>query len=156
MNNNLLPGSDTDSDHKVTKPPMDEDRAMVTLSATLIFLVAVGFAVLVLVSCGGSMTSPPSGTAMSGQVTTIVTDPPTCGVPNGPFTHVWVTITKVTAHINANASDTDSDWQTLVDLSSNPKQIDLFSLASPACVLPSSGRRRACRLVITSKSESTC
>jgi len=116
---------------------MSDDRAVAALSAALLFLVAAGF--VILVSCGGVTTSPPSGTGMSGQVTTILTDPPTCSVPYGPFTHVWVTVTKVMAHISASASDTDSGWQTLVDLSSNPRQIDLFSLASPACVLTQLG-----------------
>jgi hypothetical protein len=48
-----------------------------------------------------------------------------------------VTITKVTAHINGDAGPSDSGWQTLVDLTSGPKQIDLMSLAEsgPSCLL---------------------
>jgi hypothetical protein len=123
---------------------MAEDRQLKYLSLALAFLLVVGVAV-VLISCGavgsnsGVGGNPGAASTMSGQVTTILTDPPTCIAPNGLFTHVWVTVTKVRAHISASASDTDSGWQTLVDLSGNPRQIDLFSLASPACVLTQLG-----------------
>lgn len=93
-----------------------------------------------LINCGSNGGGTSSNIAPStGQVSTFLTDPPTCGAPNGPFTHVWVTITKITANINASAADTDSGWQTLVDLTSGPQQIDLFSLASPTCVLTQLG-----------------
>lgn len=41
------------------------------------------------------------------------------------FSHVYVTITKIEANISATSN---SGWQTLVDLSSDPKQVDLLSL----------------------------
>ena len=122
---------------------VDKDRAVAAFSAFLFFLVAAGY--VILVSCGGVGSNPRAGnnsgaaSSMSGQVTTILTDPPTCGAPNGPFTNVWVTVTKVTAHLSASATETDSGWQTLVDLSGNPMQVDLFSLATPACVLTQLG-----------------
>jgi uncharacterized protein DUF4382/carboxypeptidase family protein len=92
-----------------------------------------------LVSCGGG-SSTSGGSSMSGTVTTNLSDPPMCSVnEGGTFAHAWVTITKVTAHINADAQPTDSGWVTLVDLTSAPKQIDLLSLASTTCVLTQLG-----------------
>lgn len=89
--------------------------------------------VLTLISCGGGTTSTPTPAAKTGTITTSISDPPSCAFA---FDHVYVTVTKVTANISSTASDTDSGWVTLVDLSSNPKQIDLLHLAgSGACVL---------------------
>ncbi len=99
-------------------------------------LVALGF----LISCGGGSTPPPTSTT-TGTVTTSIGDPSTCSPPNGPYQAVWVTITKVTAHINGDASPSDSGWQTLVDLTGSPMQVELFSLqqTSLTCVLKSLG-----------------
>jgi hypothetical protein len=76
-------------------------------------LVAVGFAVAV--------------------VTTTISDPPSCALA---FDHVYVTVTKVTAHISSSADESASGWVTLVDLTGSPMQIDLLHLpGSGACVL---------------------
>lgn len=112
-------------------------RVFVALSLAAFLLVVAGLAVWM--SCGGGNTSSMGTPSTTGQVTTILTDPPTCAAPNGEFSNVWVTVTKITANLSATAADTDSGWQTLVDLTSNPKQVDLFSLASPACVLTQLG-----------------
>ncbi len=110
-------------------------RSYFSLGFFLGALVALGF----LISCGGSSTPAPSQN--SGTVTTTISDPSICSPPNGDVEDVWVTITKVTAHINGNASPTDSGWQTLVDLTSSPMQVELFSLAqtSLTCVLKTLG-----------------
>lgn len=101
------------------------------------FLAGAMLAVAVLVSCGGSSTSsmPTTGTA-----NVSMTDPATCNGPTG-LQHVFVTVTKVAANINADAGPTDSGWQTLVDLTSSPMQIDLLSLANPTttCLLKQLG-----------------
>jgi len=95
-------------------------------------LITVGL----IISCGSStQTSSPT----MASVTTSITDPPSCGAPGGPFQNVWVTITKVTANLSSTAAVTDSGWVTLVDLSNNPQQIDLLSLASTTCVLTQLG-----------------
>jgi hypothetical protein len=88
----------------------------------------------VLISCGGTTSPPPSQASTTGTVTTSIGDPPTCSLSTS---QVWVTITKVTAHINGDAGPSDSGWQTLVDLTRGPKQIDLISLAEsgPSCLL---------------------
>ncbi len=83
-----------------------------------------------------------STTTSGGTVTTSMSDPPVCKnstSPMGPFSNVWVTVTKVTANINGDAGSSDSGWVTLLDLSSSPKQIDLFSTVSTTCVLTQLG-----------------
>src|SRR5690349_18389083 len=92
-------------------------------SASVSRAAAVSLALVVLASCGSSTHS--SAPTMTGTVTTSISDPPTC---MAQFSNVWVTITKVTAHINGDASPGDSGWVTLVDLTSSPMQIDLLSL----------------------------
>ncbi len=93
------------------------------------FLLGAIAMAVALVSCGGGSTPA----APTGTVNVSMTDPATCNGPTG-FSHVYVTVTKVTANINADASPTDSGWQTLVDLTSSPMQIDLLSLANPTSV----------------------
>jgi uncharacterized protein DUF4382 len=81
----------------------------------------LGLGGLMALSCGGGM----STSSTAGTVTTSLSDPPTC---TNSFGHVYVTITKVTAHINADAGPNDSGWQTLVDLTGSPMQVDLLTL----------------------------
>lgn len=93
-----------------------------------------------LLRCGGSASTgsntTPTGT---GAVTMSLSDPAICAAPNGPYAHVWVTITKVTANVSSGAGPNDSGWVTLLDLTNNPKQIDLLSLASTTCLLTQLG-----------------
>ena len=96
-------------------------------------LIAIGL----LTGCGSTRTQ--TTTPGTGSVTTLLSDPPTCAAPGGQFQNVWVTITKVTANISSSAAPTDSGWVTLADLTANPKQIDLLSLASTTCVLTQLG-----------------
>jgi hypothetical protein len=101
-------------------------------------LLAVVFALAVmvglLVSCGGGTTSSTSPTpSMTGNITTTISDPPSCALA---FDHVYVTVTKVTANISSSAEESASGWVTLADLTESPKQIDLLNLpGSGACVL---------------------
>jgi hypothetical protein len=83
-------------------------------------------------SCGGNnATQPPP--SLTGTVRTTISDPPSCAIA---YDHVYVTVTKVTAHISSSASDTESGWVTLVDLTSAPLQVDLLHLpGSGTCVL---------------------
>lgn len=85
----------------------------------------LSFAVAAMISCGGSTTS--SNNPTTGTVQTSLSDPPTCSqLPNGMgLAHVYVTITKVEANLSATG---DSGWQTLVDLTGSPKQVDLMTL----------------------------
>ena len=112
---------------------MRERRHGFRYYASLMSLAGGLLTLAMLISCGGN--GPQTTPSLSGTVTTSISDPPTCQAPSGPFSNVWVTITKVTAHINADAGSSDSGWVTLVDKTSSPKQIDLLSLASTTCVL---------------------
>lgn len=95
-------------------------------------LLCVSAVVLALMSCGGSTTTP-TPAAKTGTITTSISDPPSCAFA---FDHVYVTVTKVTANISTTADESGSGWVTLVDFTSNPKQIDLLHLAGAgACVL---------------------
>ncbi len=98
----------------------------------------LGIAALVvaatLVGCGSSTT--PTAPGVTGTVQTTISDPPSCATSYDGYDHVYVTVTKVTAHISSTASETDSGWVTLVDLSSSPKQIDLLHLpGAGTCIL---------------------
>jgi len=96
----------------------------------------------IIVSCGGSSTGS-MGTGMStgmGTVNVTLSDPPSCTPPNGQFTHVYVTVRSVQAHIDPNATDSSSGWQELApQLTSQPMQIDLFSKPQTTCVLAQLG-----------------
>ena len=96
----------------------------------------------VIVSCGGSSTDT-MGTGMGagmGTVNVTLSDPPSCTPPNGQYTHVYVTVRSVQAHIDPNATDSSSGWQELApQLTSQPMQIDLFSKPQTTCVLAQLG-----------------
>ncbi len=106
------------------------------ISVSLAVLAGALLTVLMILSCGGGRSQI---TQTTGTVTTNISDPPTCEAPKGPFLNVWVTITKVRAHISSDAGPNDSGWVDLVDQTSNPKQIDLLSLASKTCILTQLG-----------------
>ncbi len=75
-----------------------------------------------------------------GMVAVSISDPATCAGPDGPFAHVYVTITDVQANISSTAGDNDSGWKDLTpNLSSNPKQIDLLGQANNQCFLATLG-----------------
>src|SRR5580765_4697154 len=87
------------------------------------------------IGCGkGSTTSTSStGTALA---SVRISDPATCMAPNGPFSHVYVTIADVKAHVSATAGDNDAGWVDLTpSLSKAPVQVDLLGLASDQCFL---------------------
>ncbi|PYV14750.1 MAG: hypothetical protein DMG21_17205 [Acidobacteria bacterium] len=87
-------------------------RFFMKMLRTLNFFLIIGSlgafsAVAWLVGCGTTKSTNNSG----GTVTTSLSDPPVCSttsVPSGPFSAVWVTVTKVTANTDANAASGDS------------------------------------------------
>lgn len=90
------------------------------------FLVA---AAVVLLSCGGGSSS--SSSSNMATVSISISDPPTCAAPNGPYSHVYVTITDVQIHTSANAGDNDPNWLDLTpNLPANPAQVDLLGVAN--------------------------
>jgi hypothetical protein len=108
-------------------------------AGALLLAVAAIFAITgIIVSCsGGSSNNMVSG---MGTVNVSMSDPPSCMPPNGQFTHVYVTVRSVQAHISATATDSSSGWQELApQLASSPMQIDLFSKPQTTCILAQLG-----------------
>ncbi|HEX5411344.1 MAG TPA: DUF4382 domain-containing protein [Terriglobia bacterium] len=99
---------------------MGINRSNICICTTTALSLALSLVVATFISCGGSSMSGIGPT--TGTVRTFLSDPPTCSLD---FNHVWVTITKVEANISATDN---SGWQTLVDLTNNPQQVDLLSL----------------------------
>ena len=95
-------------------------------------------AALFVAACS-NMKGTVSGSSMA-AVTTMVSDPATCATPNGPFSHIYVTITDVEANMSSSAGDNDSGWTDLTpSLKNAPKQVDLLGLANNQCFLASLG-----------------
>ncbi len=105
--------------------------------AVLLAVVAIFAIAGIIVSCSGGSSKMVSG---MGTVNVTMSDPPSCMPPNGQFTHVYVTVRSVQAHISAAADDNSSGWQELApQLASAPMQIDLFSKPQTTCVLAQLG-----------------
>ena len=101
----------------------------------MVCLVAVA-GIVVACSSGGS------GATTSGmaQVNVMLSDPSTCSAPDGPYSHVWVTITDVQANVNASAGPTDSSWVDLTPgMAQAPMQVDLLAQANNQCFLATLG-----------------
>ena len=118
-------------------------------------------AALFVAACGSTMTGS-VGNGMA-SVTTMISDPATCATPNGPFSHVYVTITDVKANLSSSAGDNDSGWVDLTpSLKNAPKQVDLLGLANNQCFLASlgdaqqlqAGTYRQIRVILASDSTS--
>lgn len=102
------------------------------------FVLAAVAAALFVVSCGGGSSSGSSNSMAS--ISTSVSDPAPCGAPQGPFSHVYVTITDVEIHQSADAAPSDAGWVDLTpSLKSNPKQVDLLEAANNQCFLATLG-----------------
>jgi hypothetical protein len=94
------------------------------MSSTRIFLLLTAIIVFafLLLSCGGGQ---------NGTVNMSMSDPATCAAPQGPFRHIYVTVTDVKIHTSDNASPNDSGWLALTkDLSKNPVQVDLLGVSN--------------------------
>ncbi len=104
-------------------------------------LVALSVTVLVLAGCGGGGgTTDGRTTQQFGRVSVTLSDPPTCGPPSGPFSHVYVTVRSVMVHTSSSAGTGDGGWTEVApDLATNPRQIDLLSTPDTRCVLASLG-----------------
>ncbi len=91
--------------------------------APLGFTLTVVAAAIFLISCGGS--SQPATVNVS------LSDPATCAAPQGPFRHIYVTVTDVKIHQSDNASASDPGWLDLAPaLKDNPVQVDLLGVAN--------------------------
>jgi len=105
----------------------------------LITSIGCAFVLLSLIACGGG--NKTQSTSMA-TVDVSLSDPSTCTAPQGPYTHIYVTITDVKASTNAAAGDNDSSFVDLTpDLKNNPQQIDLLGLATNQCFLATLGSK---------------
>jgi hypothetical protein len=93
----------------------------------------------IFIGCGKGTTSTATATSMA-NVSVRLSDPATCMAPSGPFSHVYVTITDVKAHVSSTAGDNDAGWADLTpSLASAPQQVDLLGLANNQCFLATLG-----------------
>lgn len=91
----------------------------------------------VIVACGSGTMNTASG---MGTVTVMLSDPATCQAPNGPYSHVYVTITDVQANVSSTDNSMDGTWVDLTpNLSKKPKQVDLLGLSNTSCFLATLG-----------------
>jgi hypothetical protein len=108
--------------------------------ALLLAVVAIFGIAGIIVSCSGGGSSSMSISSGMGTVNVSMSDPPSCMPPNGQFTHVYITVRSVQAHISASATDDSPGWQELApQLASAPMQIDLFSKPQTTCILAQLG-----------------
>ena len=96
-----------------------------------VLIVGIGF---VLSSCSGG--SQPMASTAPAKVNLAVSDPATCSGPQGPFSHIFVTITDVQINASASAGDNDPNWIDLTpNLQQSPQQVDLLGQANNQCFL---------------------
>ena len=107
---------------------------------TFFVAVTVG-AILFLFACS-SNSKMSSGDAAT--VNVMVSDPVTCSAPQGPFSHIYVTITDVQINASSSAGDSDSGWTDLTpNLKQSPQQVDLLGQANNQCFLAMLGSTTA-------------
>jgi len=104
---------------------------------TALLLLAI-MALGALIACSGGGSNSNNNNGGTGTVTTTLSDPSTCTAPQGPYSHVYVTVADVKIHQSGTAAASDSGW---VDLTPNlsPTQIDLLGTANTTCFLASLG-----------------
>jgi hypothetical protein len=88
-----------------------------------------------------------SNSKMSSGASTVnvmVSDPATCSAPQGPFSHIYVTVTDVQINASSSAGDNDSGWTDLTpNLKQSPQQVDLLGQANNQCFLAMLGSSTA-------------
>src|SRR5258708_9571410 len=91
----------------------------------------------IVVACTSGSNGSASG---MGAVSVMLSDPATCATPDGPFSHVFVTVVDVKANVSSTAGDTDSGWVDLTpNLSKAPKQGGLLATPNDQSFLASLG-----------------
>ncbi|MHB1022045.1 MAG: DUF4382 domain-containing protein [Acidobacteriaceae bacterium] len=114
-------------------------KASSTLPVILSCLFSLMLIAAIAIGCSGGGTVPASSASMA-NASVVLSDPATCMAPDGPFAHVYVTVTDVKASVNATAPDNDPSFVDLTPgLSSQPKQIDLLGQANNQCFLATLG-----------------
>src|SRR5579885_1272134 len=96
-------------------------------------LLLIGSTALLLVSCSSTSSSKLATVQVS------LSDPSTCSAPQGPYTHIYVTVTDVLIHQSATAAPNDAGWVDLTPgLKNSPVQVDLLG-SSNQCFLAQLG-----------------
>jgi hypothetical protein len=121
-------------------------------NALALVTLATAAAILLLIACntgGGSTDSagngrstggPGTGTGTTALINTTLSDPTTCSAPQGPYSHIYVTITDVKISPIATAFDNDPSFVDLTpNLKNAPQQVDLLAVASNQCFLATLG-----------------
>lgn len=100
----------------------------------VLLILALLSIIAVWIACAGGNNSTTGKSSSLANVTTVLSDPTTCGPPNGIFTHVYITVTDVKIHQSATASASDAGW---VDLTPGiaPQTIDLLGNPNNQCFL---------------------
>jgi hypothetical protein len=118
---------------------MTRKKSKKFINNTFILFSLLLVANILLINCGGGGSDGGTTTTViasgTGTVITHITDPPVCKEPEGSVQHVWITITRVMAHMSQAAGPSETGWIDLVDLRDKPMQIDLLSLDSTSCIL---------------------
>jgi|GEM_PF-1666988 len=95
---------------------------------------------------GSKVTTPPVPTPVTSPITVstgptapvsvMISDPAACKAPNGPLSHVYITVADVMASTNPDAPAGDSSFVDLTPgLSAAPQQVDLMGKADSRCFL---------------------
>lgn len=105
----------------------------------IVFLCAAAIAITTVALAGCGSSGP-----QTGFVNTSVSDPAPCGVPNGPYNHLYVTVADVMIHTSATAGPNDPGW---IDLTPNlktdgAKQVDLMNEPANECFLAMLGSNK--------------
>lgn len=83
-----------------------------------------------LTACGGGGSTSTTPTPQPATTNVSMSDPATCAGPNGPYSHVYVTVKDVQASLDG------STWVDVTpSLSSKPMQVDLLGQANNQCFL---------------------
>jgi uncharacterized protein DUF4382 len=94
-------------------------RRCILVSLTILLIAGM----ILLIGCSGS--------SQPGTVNVSLSDPPTCMAPQGPYLHIYVTVSDVQIHQSANASNHDPGWIDLTPgLQNGPVQVDLLGTSN--------------------------
>ena len=101
-------------------------------------VVAVTLVLTAIISLSGCSSGRSIANTVSAPATVNITvsDPATCSGPQGPFSHIYVTITDVQINASSSAADSDPGWIDLTpNLQQNPQQVDLLGQTNNQCFL---------------------
>jgi hypothetical protein len=128
------------NDSRLNKQKWKVGWRIVRLPAALWLAVAIAVLAGAIAEGCGNGVSPATGSGSLATVSIKLSDPATCMAPNGPFSHVYVTISDVKASVSSTAGDGDSSWVDLTPkLAKAPLQADLLALPADGCFLASLG-----------------